>query len=64
MTSLTFRYVRLHEVNTFAELGWERTPILDKTHHGQWSAMMQWKGEGEEKVPEGFSAPATVGGEQ
>lgn len=48
----TFRYVRLHDVNAYADLGWKRLPALDKTPHGEWSAMMEWKGEGEERIPE------------
>lgn len=48
----TFRYVRIDDVWAYAAIGWQRTYILDKTPHGQWSAVMEWKGEGEERIPE------------
>lgn len=49
---IVLRYVPLEKVNAFAALGWKRLPVLDGTHHGDFSAMMEWGGEGEPVVPE------------
>lgn len=56
----TFRYIRLEEVNAYAAIGWKRLPVLDQTHHGEWSAMMEWTGEGEERIPDKAGAPPVI----
>lgn len=46
-----FHFVRNHEVAAYEQLGWIRHSGLDDTHHGAWSSLMEWKGEGEPVKP-------------
>ena len=57
MTEKVFHFVRLHEVAAYERIGWIRHPALDGTHHGIWSALMEWKGEGEPVKPFRLDAP-------
>lgn len=38
----TFHMVRLEAAIDWLRCGWLPTPILDGTHHGQWSVAMEW----------------------
>ena len=51
MTEKVFHFVRHHEVQAYERLGWQRHGSLDGTHHGCWSSLMEWKGEGEPVKP-------------
>lgn len=46
-----YHFVRHHEVEAFERLGWQRHDALDGTHHGVWSCLMVWAGEGEPVKP-------------
>ena len=46
MTDKVFHFVRHHEVAAYERLGWQRHESLDDTHHGAWSSLMEWKGDG------------------
>lgn len=49
--SKVFHFVRHHEVPAYERIGWRRHDSLDDTHHGVWSSLMEWKGEGEPVKP-------------
>ena len=51
MSEKVFHFVRHHEVSAFERVGWIRHNGLDDTHHGRWSELMEWKGEGEPVKP-------------
>lgn len=51
MTGKVFLFVRHHEVAAYQRIGWQRHDSLDGTHHGYWSALMEWKGAGEPVNP-------------
>lgn len=51
MTEKIFHFVRHHEVAAYERIGWQRHEALDGTHHGAWSSLMEWKGEGEPVKP-------------
>lgn len=51
MTDKIFHFVRHHEVPAYERIGWTRHPSLDGTHHGEWSALMEWTGSGEPVKP-------------
>ena len=51
MTDKIFHFVRNHEVPAYERIGWFRHDGLDDTHHGAWSSLMEWKGEGEPVKP-------------
>jgi hypothetical protein len=51
MTDKIFHFVRHHEVADYERVGWRRHGSLDGTHHGYWSSLMEWKGEGEPVKP-------------
>jgi hypothetical protein len=36
-----FRYVRHADVQKFEAEGWQATPALDGTHHGEYSVLMR-----------------------
>ena len=38
----TFRYVRLERVPDWLRAGWIARPALDGTHHGEYSALLEW----------------------
>jgi len=42
MTDRTFHFVRHEHVPHWLQSGWIATPILEGTHHGQWSVCMEW----------------------
>lgn len=41
------RYVRHHEVEAFKSKGWVVSDDLGGTHHGFYSQILEWRGEGE-----------------
>jgi len=47
----TFKYVRNYDAERWIALGWKDTGALNGTHHGEWSQLMQWVGEGEPVQP-------------
>lgn len=51
MTDKTFHFVRNHEVPDWQRVGWTKHDSLADTHHGQWSTLMEWTGEGEPVKP-------------
>jgi len=51
MTEKIFHFVRHHEVTAYERIGWVRHASLDDTHHGAWSSLMEWKGQGEPVKP-------------
>ena len=46
-----YRYVPLGFVHAFEKAGWVATPALRGTHHGDYSELMEWRGEGEPVSP-------------
>lgn len=42
-----FHFVRHEYVPEWEKLGWNRLPALDGCRHGEWSALMLWRGSGE-----------------
>ncbi|WP_425991331.1 hypothetical protein [Afipia sp. DC4300-2b1] len=50
-TNSVFKYVRHHDVERWAALGWRDTGALRGTHHGEYSQLMEWSGEGEPVFP-------------
>jgi hypothetical protein len=48
---LIFQYVRHPDVPAYEAVGWIRRPGLDGTHHGRYSALCEWGGEGEPVTP-------------
>lgn len=46
------KYVRLYDVDRWKAAGWEETDALKGTHHGDYSEVMIWPGEGEPVYPE------------
>lgn len=52
MTSATYyRYVSRRDVSAHEGRGWKALTALQGTHHGVYSVLMQWTGEGEPIVP-------------
>lgn len=51
MPDKIFHYVQNGFVHVWEKLGWVKQPALDGTHHGEFSALMEWRGEGEPKFP-------------
>ena len=47
----TFHFVRHHEVPDWERIGWIKHDSLNDTHHGFWSTLMEWRGEGEPVKP-------------
>lgn len=41
------QYVRHHDVEAFKAKGWVVSDDLSGTHHGYYSQLMEWRGEGE-----------------
>ena len=48
---MIFRYVIHRLVPAYEALGWVATGLLTGTHHGHWSELMEWKGDGEPVEP-------------
>lgn len=48
---MIFRYVVHRLIPAYEALGWVNTKVLAGTHHGYYSELMEWKGEGEPKEP-------------
>lgn len=42
MTEQLFHFVRLEQAPDWLKLGWIGRPILNGTHHGEWSVAMEW----------------------
>lgn len=42
MTEQLFHFARIDTVPDWLRLGWIARPILDGTHHGQWSVAVEW----------------------
>lgn len=51
MSDGIFHFVRHNETESYERLGWKRHDALDGTHHGVWSCLMIWEGEGEPVKP-------------
>lgn len=51
MTDKIFHFVRNHEVPDWQRVGWTARPALTGTHHGEWSTLMEWTGDGEPVKP-------------
>lgn len=49
-----FKYVRNHDAERWAALGWKDTDALSGTHHGEYSKLMEWAGEGEPVFPKEY----------
>ena len=53
-TEFIYRYVLHERVPAYEKLGWIRLGVLDGTHHGEYSAYMEWPFDGRDPVePEG-----------
>lgn len=37
-----FRFVRHEQVQFYLDAGWIKHRSLEGTHHGQWSALIEW----------------------
>lgn len=46
-----YQYVPHGFLHAFEALGWERLPALEGTHHGQYSALCRWAGDGDPRYP-------------
>lgn len=44
MTERIFRFVRHHEIEAYEAVGWVKLDCLDETYHGQFAALMEWRG--------------------
>jgi hypothetical protein len=42
MRQQTFHFVRHSEALDWLRLGWLARPTLERTHHGEYSVMMEW----------------------
>ena len=51
MPDQVFNYVQNGLVHAWEKLGWTRLPALDGTHHGDYSALMRWDGDGPPRYP-------------
>lgn len=51
MTERMFKFVPNSQVRDYARLGWRASDALNDTHHGEWSTLMEWMGEGEPVMP-------------
>lgn len=47
-----FRYVPHSRVEAYTSLGWAEADRFGGTHHGHYSILMVWRGEGEPIEPE------------
>jgi len=47
-----FRFVRHHQVPEYIALGWVATGSLTGCHHGAWSEILKWTGDGEPPEPQ------------
>ncbi len=52
MPDKVFHYVPNGLVYAWENFGWVRHSALDGTHHGGYSSLMEWTGEGEPQYPE------------
>lgn len=46
-----YSYVVHSQVDAYVAAGWTRLGVLDGTHHGYYSALCRWDGEGDPKEP-------------
>jgi hypothetical protein len=46
-----YRYVVHSLIPAFEALGWSNTGVLVGTHHGSYSDLLEWKGEGDPQEP-------------
>ena len=56
MKGQIFYYVPNGSVPGFLSCGWIAHNSLENTHHGEFSTLMEWAGEGEPRMPKAWDS--------